>query len=260
MGILSKDGDLKFKDTITKQDLVEYAITKKVEEITALRTDVYKQYKTKSKEREEVKNKIEQAKADAEAKHIQDNYGDVIKLMEMKKGTTHQVISGNSDVKGELYYMIADALRDNILIVIPNQVKESKSDKATSRKSCGGWNHPRMFNMSLYDAYPEEIAGVMLATLGTVITIPHDEINNDEVNSLKTKFDELDAECKSLDKKKRTYDTKISKVRGQKDVIKANIVEQALSNTKDGNKMLESLQNIDFGIGDIKLITTKKIK
>ena len=258
MGILSKDGDLKFKDTITKQDLVEYAITKKVEEITVLRTDVYKQYKAKSKEREEVKNQIEQAKADAESKHIQDNYGDVIKLMEMKKGTTHQVISRNSDVKGELYYMIADALIDNILVVIPNLVKDS--DRSSGKKSCGGWrrNHPHMFNM--YDAYPEEIAGAMLATLGTVITIPRDEINNDEVNSLKSKFDELDAECKALDKKKRSYDTKISKVRGQKDVIKANIVEQALSNTKDGNKMLESLQNIDFGIGDIKLITTKKIK
>ena len=62
MGILSKDGDLKFKDTITKQDLVEYAITKKVEELTALRTDVYNQYKGKSKERDEVKNQIEEAK------------------------------------------------------------------------------------------------------------------------------------------------------------------------------------------------------
>lgn len=256
MGILSKDGDLKFKDTITKQDLVEYAITKKVEEITALRTDVYKQYKVKSKEREEVKNQIEQAKADAESKHIQDNYGDVIKLMEMKKGTTHQVISRNSDVKGELYYMIADTLIDNILVVIPNPIKENEPDKSRGKKYRGGWREP----MFMYDAYPEEIAGSMLATLGTVITISLDEINNDEVNSLKAKFDELDMECKKLDNEKKSYDTKISKVRGQKDVIKANIVEQALSKTKDGNKMLESLQNIDFGIGDIKLITTKKIK
>jgi hypothetical protein len=37
MGILSNDDGLKFKDTITKQDLVEYAITKKVEELTVLK-------------------------------------------------------------------------------------------------------------------------------------------------------------------------------------------------------------------------------
>lgn len=242
MSILSKDGDLKFKDTITKQDLVEYAITNKVEEITSLRTDVYKQYKAKSKEREQVKKQIEKVKADVEVKYIQDNYGDVIKLMEMKKGTTHQVISSDSNLKNDyLYYMMKELIKDNILVIIPNK----------------GYNKT-IRNDMFYGRYPDEIAGLILANLGTVITISRDEINNDEVKSLKAKWDELDAECKELDKTKKSYDTKINKVRGQKDVIKANIIEQALSNTKDGNKMLESLKNIDFGIGDIKLITNNK--
>lgn len=69
-----------------------------------------------------------------------------------------------------------------------------------------------------------------------------------------TKFKELDEECRKLEKKRRLHDDKINKVRNQKDTIKANIIEQALMTSEDGTKMLESLKNIDFGIGDIKMI------
>jgi len=248
MGILSNDDGLKFKDTITKQDLVEYAITKKVEELTVLKDEVYKQYKAKSKKREDVKNQIEQAKKDAELSHIQDNYGDVIKLLEMKKGTKHEIISSKSDFKsrGSVGYMIAQSLTDNILIVIPN--KESKNS------SLGGGLR------GMHPMYPDEMAAYLLSTMGTVITVSRGDIKSDVIDSLKSKFDELDKECKSLDKEKKSYEDKIYKVKTQKDTIKANIIEQALIGSKDGVKMLQSLQNIDFGIGDIKLITTKKSK
>jgi len=250
MGLLSKDDGLKFKDTINKQDLVEYAITKKVEELSELRKEVYEQYKVKSKERDDVKVQIKQAKKDAELKHIQDNYGDIIKLLEMKKGTTHEVISSSSNTKirgwgRDFNYMIEASIEDNILVIIPNKENTKKSNK-------GGWGmHP-------FDMYPDEMAAYLLSSIGTVITISRDEIESEEVNSLRNKFNELDEECKSLDKEKKSYDDKINKVRNQKDTIKAEIVEQALSASKDGIKMLESLKNIDFGIEDVKLITTKK--
>jgi uncharacterized protein YlxW (UPF0749 family) len=51
-----------FKDTITKQDLVEYAITKKVAEISNLKSDVDKKSKTKYAERENVKKEIDEVK------------------------------------------------------------------------------------------------------------------------------------------------------------------------------------------------------
>lgn len=237
--------EMKLKDTITKQDLVEYAITKKVDEITVVRTATYKKYKKKSKEREAIKKEIAAEKINAEERHIQDNYGDVITLLEKKFGTKHFVMSKNqaSKIKGRSYYMFRELMyHGDIVIVIPKK----GDDKVVG---CGrgeyGWD---------YDYYPEEMMSEFLA-MGTMITVDQKDITSDKLDELNAKYEVVDAECKELDKEKKSYDRMIQKVKNQRDTIKASIVEQALAKSDSGQEMLVALQNIDFGIKGIKLLS-----
>ena len=233
--------DIKVKDTITKQDLVDYAVTTKVVEITKQRDDVYEKYKLKSKEREDIKKEINVAVSESELQHVKENYGDVIKLLEMKQGGEHFIFSRNQDIKSvdnNIKHIIREATytSDDIFIVIPN-IKNIKNNRVDYH----------------FQPYMD-----IMSSIVTMITISRGDINSDVVDELRKKLEFLDSECKRLDKKKSSFDSMIIKVKNQKDVIKANIIEHALKGSSDGKKMLESLQNIDFGIDQTKFISAKK--
>lgn len=225
-------GGLEFKDTITKQDLIDYAVAKKVEEISNLKEKVDKKYKTKSAERDVVRKEIEKVKKESVSNFINDNYGEVIKLLEEKQGTKHVLVTSSSDLSGmgEIGFMLNDMAYDHVIIYVPNS-----NDKKKIGRRHGGWG---------------DFLGILD---GTIISIEKSKIKYN-IEELEAKFKELDEECKDIDRKRRIYDDKIYKVRNQKEAIKATIIEQALLTSEDGVKMLESLKNIDFGIGDIKMI------
>lgn len=127
---------LEFKDTITKQDLVDYAITKKVEEISNAKSKLDKKYKAKTNERDEVRKEIEKIKKESVSNFINDNYGDVIKLLEDKQGTKHILVTSGSDLRemGEFGYMLNDMTHDHIIIYIPNS--------SDTKKRVRGHRHP----------------------------------------------------------------------------------------------------------------------
>jgi hypothetical protein len=158
-------------------------------------------------------------------------------------------MSDKSSLKGfpaHIAFPMAEILRDNIIVIIPNEKLDLAKDKKYRRSSSMRMMH-----------YPEDMFMTFISSFGTSITISRDEITSDELVKLEKDLVKLENEVKNLNDKVYSFDTKISKVKSQKDIIKANIVEQALGETKEGMKMLKSLQEIDFGV-DIKVITTKK--
>lgn len=256
---------MELKDVITKQDLVDYAIAKKVEEIRAEKAKVNDKYQAKRKEREEALTLISSLRKETESAYIQKNFAAAIKAIEKATNSTHIVATDKMEypktMGNDLRYSLQDLTHgsDDIYIVFLAKVPKVKGSNQKDRKRSRmkmlkrGFHPMMMMDMHYHGGDRMSMGDMMMGPFESMIRIDREDIKNAKIDKAVAKHAKLDQECKDLDNEMREFDTQINKVRNQKDQVKSVIIEQALEDSPEGKKMLESLQKIDFG--NLKLLS-----
>lgn len=222
---------MEIKDNITKQELVDYAVNKKVQEIEAIKEGFSKEKEVASKERDVIKKEIKEEREKATIVYVEQEYKDVIEAM-AKKGNTHTIHTREKRNQNDL---IAEVIYSTGNIVLEFQ-KNTKED--VERR--GGFGHPMR---DFFD---------MAHLCNSIIIIDRDEVTSDKLVELNDKLKLVEENLERLNDLLNDCNKDISNIKSKRETIKSQIIEQALSNTKEGKKMLVALQNIDFG--EIKML------
>jgi len=226
---------MEINDSITKQDLVDYVITKKVEQILELQSEVNKKRKDKENELKNIDDEL----TDLENKSIKKIYGTAINAIEKSTNSYHLIILNSSiisslDISTDLKRLLYDMCRGGKV----NIVFISKEKK-----------HEIFFTHNRYDME----CLVSLGPFESILKVDMEKIVEDKkIKSLREKYNKLDQERKDLKDQHYKYSNDIKNVKNKKDQMKAVIVEQMLEKSEDGLEMLEMLRNINFD--DIKFL------
>jgi hypothetical protein len=255
---------MELKDVINKQDLVDYAIAKKIEGIRAEKEKVNVKYQAKRDERSEAEASIKDLRKETETTYIQKNFSAAIKAIEKATKSTHFIATNNMTYPKGMDANLRRTLQDltygseDIFIVFLTNTPKVKGSNPKSRKvdrmkkMLRSGFHP-MMAMEYHHGDMMSMGDMMMGPFESMIRIDREDIKNAKIDKAIAKHEKLDQECKVLNKQMNDFDDEIRKVRNQKDQVKAVIIEQALEGSEDGQKMLESLQNIDFG--NLKLLS-----
>jgi len=228
---------MEIKDNITKQELVDYAVNKKVQEIEKVKKDLVQKKNSEDDKLNEISKKIFDLKESLYLPYVEKEYKAIIDLM-VSKGNDYIIHLPNSRSK------FKNPIIEEIIYISNNIVIEfKKNDKDQNRRfrvGMGMRHHPT------YDL-------MEFAELNTsIITVDKSEITSPELEELEKQKEEIIKVRESFSNSINDCNNDINNVKAKKETIKSQIIEQALSNTKEGKKMLVALQNIDFG--DIKML------
>jgi len=225
---------MEIKDNITKQELVDYAVNKKVQEIEKVKKDLIQKKNSEDDKLNEINKKISDLKESLYLPYVEKEYKAIIDLM-VSKGNDYIIHLPNSRSK------FKNPIIEEIIYISKNLVIEfKKNDKDQKRRFRGGMGHPT------YDL-------MEFAEFNTsIITVDKSEITSPELEELEKQKEEIKKVRESFSNSINDCNNDINNVKAKKETIKSQIIEQALSNTKEGKKMLVALQNIDFG--DIKML------
>jgi len=220
---------MEIKDSITKQELVDYVVNKKLEEVQSIKGELTSKL---NEVRESIKGYSKDIVLEREKeapKYIRKEYSPIIKLME-KKGYTHTIHINEQSVKSDLV--------SEIIYSSGNMVLEfNKVDRETFRGR--RMRHPM-----------EDIFDIG-RNCESIIIIDRDEITSSTLEDLKECKESFIEEEERLEKLIKDCNSDINTIRNQRENIKCQIIENALTTSKDGKKMLEALNKINFG----KLLT-----
>ena len=217
---------MELKENITKQELVDYAVNKKIQEVELVREGL----SAKLKEvRESIKGYDKSIREEREKEtpiYIQKEYGPIIKLM-TKKGFAYAIHTNEQESQSDL---VAEIIYSSGNIVLEFQ---KISDKSRLRN--GMMRHPMkdLFEFG--------------RNCDSIIVIDRDEVTSEMMETLREVQEAFKKEEDRLMTLIQDCNSDISQIRSTKDNIKSQIIEQALSSSKDGKKLLVALQNIDFG-------------
>jgi hypothetical protein len=226
---------MELKDNITKQELVDYAVNKKVEEIQKVREDLVKKKDSENVKLTEIKKKISEVRESLYLPYVEKEYKAIIDLM-VSKGNDYIIHLPNGRSK------FKNPIIEEIIYISNNIVIEfKKNDKDQNRRFRGGMRHHPMGDLMEF-----------AESNTSMITVDKSEITSPELEELEKQKVEIEKAKEALSDSISDCNNDINNVRAKKEAIKSQIIEQALGNTKEGKKMLVALQNIDFG--NIKML------
>jgi hypothetical protein len=213
-------------EAISRNDLIDYAISKRVEDIKIRKTEAKRIYdefadssNNKIKELNKNIKKIHKNEMDA---YIQSNYSETIKLMEANLKSKAEFITSDSKerTQQEIRYMLRLKEGDVLIAFL--------KEKVTNRM------YGRMHPMEIFDS------------LESFIRISADSIKSEEIDSIENEKKLIKEELESLRKNVSDCDNEITKIKSQKDIIKNSLIEQSLSTSEEGKRMLDILNNLDL--------------
>ena len=221
-------------DSITRNDLIEYAISKKVEEIRLRKIEVEKTANSVNKENtsdiKKLEKKLKEEFSKETLKYISDKYGETIKSMEENLKVKHVVITRNDenrrDVLSEIAYMFNLGTNDAVILFPDDKNPMIKNDRFMI-------GHPMM----------------MFSAIKSFIRVDSSSIKSTEIDSIKEEIKNKQTEINAAFDSVRAIDSEISMVRNQKDIIKNRLIEESLLKTDEGKSMLEVLNTLDFSCG-----------
>lgn len=227
---------MEIKDNITKQELVDYAVNKKVQEIENVKKDLVQKKNSEDDKLNEISKKISDLKESLYLPYVEKEYKAIIDLM-VSKGNDYIIHLPNSRSK------FKNPIIEEIIYISNNIVIEfKKNDKDQNRRFRGGMGmHHPMDDLMEFAEFNTSI-----------ITVDKSEITSPELEELEKQKEEIKKVRETFSNSINDCNNDISNVKAKKEMIKSQIIEQALSNSKEGKKMLVALQNIDFG--DIKML------
>lgn len=217
---------------LTRNDLIEYAISKRVEEIKVLKAQATKEYNTYSKEANVKIKKLEEQEKEirkvALEKFIQDNYKETIELMEKNLGCPAQIFTADTD-HGKIDRMLSELLF--ILRLKSTEAVVVFIDKSIDFR--GSFKHMR---------HPMD----MMFDIKSFIRIDASKLEIEELKPITAEIKSLKDESTRLYNVSQDYLKQIEEVKSQKDIIKNALVEQALNQSEEGIALLGVLNNLDI--------------
>lgn len=211
---------MKTKEKITKQELVDYAVSKKIQEIEAKRDKHIEERDSTRTEMDAIKNEFNEEREKA----IAEEYADVIAAM-AKKGNTYKIHTKESKTANMAIMGIIYAT-GNIVIEF---IKEGKED----RMGRMGWN-PMLKNIFIENRP------------NSIIIVDKDEITNEILEELNDRIKMLEKNYEETNYEINYCTREIGIIEHKKQDFKSEIIKQALAMTEDGTKLLQALENIDF--------------
>lgn len=214
-------------ETITRNDLIDYAISKRVTEIEVKKAEAKKAYEdfmpTYNKKIKSINEKIQTAYKEEMDKYIQENYSDTISVMEKNLKAKAVYVDYESSKKDRLYDELAYMTRiiqNDVMVIFHRENYPIKR----------GYFHPME----------------ILSDIASFLIIYSSDIKSEKIEKLESEKNSINSQLKELESAVKEFDKEISKVKSQKDLIKNSLIEETLSSTKEGRKVLDVLNNIDL--------------
>lgn len=214
-------------DSLSRNDLIDYAISKRVEELKSKKEEFSKQSKAEKDSLEKEIKKLDKefvkiCKQEIQ-EHIDENYKGTINALKtnLNKEPVISTPTDNSELSRELRYILRLGNFDAVIYFPSEKNKEL-----------------RMGMGRMMDPF------YILKAMEAFIIVKYDDANHDKSDAIKKEIKEKRKQIENINKIITEFNNEIRNVKNQKDVIKNSIIEQTLSSTDEGLKILESLNNI----------------
>jgi len=214
---------------LTRNDLIEYAVSKRVEEIKIKKAQATKEYQDFQKEANDKISILEKQEKEirkaALEKFIQDNYKETIELMEENLGCPAQIFTSDTDhgrrlpcILSELLFMFRLKPTEAIVLFMNKSIHVSFM------------RHPMDMMFDVKSFIRVDASKLEIKELDPITA---------EIKSLKDEIARLHDVC-------RDFQKQIEEVKSQKDIIKNALIEQALNQSEEGIALLGVLNNLDI--------------
>jgi polyhydroxyalkanoate synthesis regulator phasin len=229
--------------TVTRQELVDYVVNKKVRAIQ----DQIEPLKTKRSELEkklsEIQDLHKNEKREYSLKWIKTNYGKMIESMKKNIGSDDPIIVpcyAYDDKKHRGSRDMVDLLKGLFLFRDSEAaiVFINKNRPKTGLTTGGGFG----------TGYGPHHGGYFIPfDIGSFIRVDMSGIESPKSAKLKTNKEALSAEIDALHKTVQDLQNQISSIQKDKDLVKEAIIEEILGKTPDGKALLEKVNNLPIG-------------
>ena len=237
---------------LTKNELIDYVISKKVAEISdkrvSARETLNKQEDLFQKENNKILGEIAVLDKKNAADYIEKIYGKIIKQMEADLKCKHIIIDRETANKSNKAYRFVELFqmqRDEVIIAFLDD------DDATSEKKrhgCGNPSRRDRIDRGFGGMWPEDMMMIQMfeqvSDIQSFIRIRLDKAKTEEVLKLEAKIETINKERFRLQDIVSELDNEIVRVKSQRDTIKNTLIEQTLNSTEEGKKLLKTLDSI----------------
>jgi len=223
--------------SVTRQDLVDYAVNKRVREIQAEIAPAREKSNALYTEIPKITQELEKEISIFSLKHIKSTYGKMLELMSKNLGSEPIIIPaylGSSDIKKDIPHHILDSVFhmfrvrvSEAVIIFLNNSDKDKGGGLGSRRFTEGYGDTPFIN--------------------SFIRVEMKDLENPKILKLRNKSKEMEAENKRLNDFLNEKEKEIQKVRNDKDLIKDAIIEQILGQSDEGKHLLETINSIPLG-------------
>ena len=209
-----------FEEKVTRQDLVDYVVNKKV---TSIEETIPSLVIIKEKMEENLNHQIKALGTEIftiATKNIKSVYGKMITLMEKNLKAKSHIIFGNKKLpnKTELsdgiakHYSIFHNLQENEVLIVFYKIGGRPSDNSIS-----------------------------------TILIDISELSSPKLEKIKSEISSLEVEIKKVQTEINNKKDQICNIKKDRDKIKGAIIEELLGKTPEGKRLLTTLENIQLG-------------
>lgn len=249
-------------NTVTRQELVDYVINKKIRAIRAEMEPIDQKRVSVQKKIDELNELYLAEKNNYSLKWIKANYGKMIEAIKKNIKCEDPIIippgaeedDFTSSPRKDLYFMILDLFMPRwheALIVFINDSGPSKKrgpsiyasipTRRPVRPGRPGRPIPTIHPMMGHDRYvdPSDIA--------SVIRVDFSEIESPKSAKLLVNMNSMKDEVKTLQNKWTELNNLIDKTRNDKELVKEAIIEETLGKTPEGQALLEKVNNLPIG-------------
>lgn len=233
-------------NTVTRQEVVDYAINKRIRAIKEEMEPIDQKRISLQKKIDELNELYLAEKNSYSLKWIKTNYGKMIEAIKknikcedpiiLPPGTKESYL--NSYSGKDLYYMILDLFMPRPHEALIVFIKDSGLSKkyvppiGPTRRPSGGWG-PTPY------ADPSDIS--------SVIRVDFSEIESPKSAKLLANINTMKDEVNALQSKWSELNHLVSKTRNDKELVKEAIIEEILGKTPEGQALLEKVNNLPIG-------------
>ena len=222
-------------ESVTRQDLVDYMVNKKVREIQAKMEPMKLHSEKIYTEIGLIEKNISKEVSNFSIKHIKSTYGKMIEMMAKNLQAKEIIVPAYPDkIIGEL---LSSHTWHMILRMFEIEPREAFVLFMTKGED-GSPGRPGFFSASPYGT---------VSFIRSFIRVNMDEVANPKIQKLREKKSLMEQEHEELRKEITTMERDIARVRSDKALIKDNIVEQVLTKTEEGRNLLASLEKLPIG-------------
>ena len=209
-------------DNITRNDLVDYLVTKRVGELNSLMGIEISKRKSLESDMKSFEDDLDRSYSGSLKNYIDRNYKDTLSLMKDSLGCDYKIIE-NID-KSEYRYL------------------------SMGSRGNGGSDSVIIFDDSLSQRGRHHPDYMFMAAIRSFIRISRDSVKDESIDKIRENIKELKTSISLSNKIIANLEKEISKVKSQRDVIKNTLIEEFLSSSTEGQSILDRLNSLDLGI------------